>query len=126
MISTTQKLGRDNLARTFDVARGPDGFDRYLVNRGMYISADNVSPQMVTMYEVKDNDTYTKISFAFYGTIDLWWLVCKVNGIVNPFDTLNTGTVLRVLKREYVNGIVYPAMDATEASYAGSTVNSTK
>ena len=117
------KPNKDDFSRTLDIVRGDDGFYRYLVNKGMYIDASNISPAMVTMYEVKTNDTYTKISFNFYGTIGLWWLVCKMNGVTNPFTILNPGTVLTILNRDYVNSIVYPAMDKVQQMYAGSTVN---
>ena len=124
MTSVTTQRSKDDFSRIFDTVAGADGFNRYLINRGMYLNSANISPSMITMYTVRLNDMYTNISFNFYGTIDLWWLVCKMNDINNPFERLNPGTILKILNREYVNSIIYPMMDAAEKAYVNSTVNS--
>ena len=97
MTSVTTQRSKDDFSRIFDTVAGADGFNRYLINRGMYLNSANISPSMITMYTVRLNDMYTNISFNFYGTIDLWWLVCKMNDINNPFERLNPGTILNHL-----------------------------
>ncbi len=114
---------REDLSRMFDAAKGDDGSYAYLINRTMYIDSDNISPSMITMYSSKTNDTYTKISYQMYGTIDLWWLVCKMNGITNPFAPLQVGTVLKLLNADQVQKIVMVALDSSEKMYKNSTIN---
>lgn len=36
------------------------------------------------------------ISYKIYGTVDLWWLICAVNDIMDPFTELTLGRVLKV------------------------------
>lgn len=53
-------------------------------------------------YITKPNDTYPNISYKYYNTIDLWWLICEYNGVKNPVKKIETGTKLKILKSEYV------------------------
>ena len=44
---------------------------------------------MCSLYEVKAGDTWTLISHNLFGTIRLWWLLCKFNNITDPFERFN-------------------------------------
>lgn len=46
------------------------------------------------------------IANAIYGSEDYWWLVFWFNGIVDPFSTLTTGTVLLLADITTVNSIL--------------------
>ena len=123
MIIAQQKRPMEDFSRIFDVSQDGSGFNAFLVNRGMYINSTNIPPSMVTVHSVEPNDTYTKISYKYYDTIDLWWLVCKMNNVVNPFEQLQTGTLLKILNKQYVQKMIFPAMDKMEKLNAKSNVN---
>lgn len=53
-------------------------------------------------YDVKLNDTWIFISYKYYGTMFLWWLVCLYNKIQNPIKNPEAGTKIKLLKKEYV------------------------
>jgi hypothetical protein len=53
-------------------------------------------------YIFKENDTWPYISYKFYNTLDLWWIICEYNKIYNPLEQPENGTKLRILKPEYV------------------------
>jgi nucleoid-associated protein YgaU len=53
-------------------------------------------------YDVKLNDTWILISYKYYGTMFLWWLVCMYNKIQNPVKTPEPGTKIKLLKKEYI------------------------
>ena len=53
-------------------------------------------------HEVGDTDWFDTISEIYYGTSYLWWLVPLMNNMNNPFEDLNPGTNLKILKNEYV------------------------
>jgi hypothetical protein len=57
-------------------------------------------------YQVKLNDTWLLISYKYYGTIYLWWLVCEYNRITNPTIQPEAGTTIRLLKNQYVSTII--------------------
>lgn len=67
---------------------------------------DDISPQYFTLYEVKSGDTWTNISYRFYNTIALWWLLCKFNNIVNPFTELTSGMLLKIPSDVIVTSIL--------------------
>jgi hypothetical protein len=41
-----------------------------------------------------------------YGTTYLWWLICIINGIQNPFDPNIAGKQIKVLKRQYLKTVL--------------------
>jgi len=49
---------------------------------------------------------WTIISYIHYDTIDLWWLICIFNEIINPVQFVETGTRLKIFKPEYVRRII--------------------
>jgi hypothetical protein len=57
-------------------------------------------------YTTRYNDTWYLISYKYYNTMDLWWLVCEYNQIKNPTKMPEVGTVLKLLKPEYVSIVI--------------------
>lgn len=76
-------------------------FRSYVIN----MSALNDSSFYET-YEVENDDWFDNISFKFYNTPSLWWVVCIVNNIVNPFEELEPGKILRILKNTHIYSIL--------------------
>lgn len=66
--------------------------------------ANNVSVE--DEYVVTYSDTWASISYKQYNTLDLWWLVCKYNQINNPTEMPTPGTVLKLLKRDFVGTVL--------------------
>ena len=57
-------------------------------------------------YEIAFGDTWTNISFKFYNTIKLWWLICKFNNIINPFTELQIGKRIKIPDKTIVENIL--------------------
>lgn len=49
------------------------------------------------------NDTWTNLSYLYYDTIDLWWLIAITNNVFNPFKIPST---LKILKPEFVEDVL--------------------
>jgi len=49
---------------------------------------------------------YTVVSHQYYGTQDLWWLICLVNNITNPVNNITPGTKLKILTNDAVNRVL--------------------
>lgn len=62
----------DNTLSNFKLTKTPI---YYMVNE-----ADAMRPDM--------------ISFEMYNTVNYWWIICMVNGIMNPFTDIKVGKVL--------------------------------
>jgi hypothetical protein len=58
------------------------------------------------VYELKETDTWTGISYIYYGTISLWWLICKFNGIKNPFTDILPGRIIKIPVKKIVDDIL--------------------
>ncbi len=57
-------------------------------------------------YTVGSNETWVLISYKYYKTIELWWLICAYNQIIEPGNFAKSGTVLKLLKPEYVSAVI--------------------
>lgn len=89
----------------FNIHTDSDGFNFYnLLSNISVIPAKNT--QVEEDYVVRFNDTWVSISFNYYNTMDLWWLVCAYNQILNPVEKPKQGTVLKLLKPEYVSAVI--------------------
>ena len=55
---------------------------------------------------ITGNHTWAKLSFDHYGTIQLWWLICLTNKIMNPVLLPEPGTTIKVLKAQYVSEVM--------------------
>jgi hypothetical protein len=68
------------------------------------LPADNSSAE--EEYYVNLNDTWLLISYKYYGTIYLWWLVCEYNRIQDASEMPEVGTKLKLLKKELVAPVI--------------------
>tara|TARA_R110002020_G_scaffold90534_9_gene220465 strand:+ start:710 stop:1090 length:381 start_codon:yes stop_codon:yes gene_type:complete len=57
-------------------------------------------------YTVSMGETWTLISFKNYGTIRLWWLVCKLNKIKDPTKGPVVGQKIVLIKKEQVFNVL--------------------
>lgn len=48
----------------------------------------------------------TTLSFNYYNTQDLWWLICITNNIQNPINNIEVGTKLKILNRDIVDNVI--------------------
>jgi hypothetical protein len=64
-------------------------------------------------YEVEGEGEawFDNISFDVYGTPFLWWVIALFNDITNPFEELEPGSNLKILKQEHL----YPLFRDIEA-----------
>lgn len=98
--SSSLKPDPADLANLFNIySKEQDGetVDYFNINRTVYFNGiDNPPPSFYIPYTVTANDTWTLISYKFYGTIEYWWLICKFNGVTNPSDFPVEGEVLKI------------------------------
>ncbi len=67
--------------------------------RSYVISSDAVNNEsLFDYYVVQDDDWFDNISFKHYNTPYLWWVVALFNNINNPYESLEEGQVLKILK----------------------------
>jgi len=61
--------------------------------------APEISPgnddALYTMRE-SDNGRLDLVAYRYYGTSELWWVIALVNGIADPLQGVDAGTVLTI------------------------------
>jgi hypothetical protein len=57
-------------------------------------------------FEVGYEEWWDNISFKYYGTPFLWWVIPAFNNIINPFEGLTPGTNLKILKSDYIYSLL--------------------
>ena len=77
-----------NLFRTFDIADAVKENNRYF-----------------NIYYAEEEDWWDNISYKYYDTERLWWLVCAMNDIVNPFEELESGQQIKILKEGFLYNV---------------------
>lgn len=82
-----------------------DGMKFYNILRSVNIFPANDSSVEID-YDVVLNDTWLLISYKYYGTMFLWWLVCEYNRIQNPTIQPEPGDKIKLLKKDYVWAII--------------------
>jgi hypothetical protein len=99
-----------NIFNVYDEPKLGSTYKTYNINRTINFldldsnSTDNNS--LFVKYLVQSGDSWSTISYKFYQTIELWWLVTKVNNFNNPTIDPVVGTNIRVLKSDFVNQIL--------------------
>ena len=112
-ISDAPYISEENFANLFNIyfKKETEEFKNmltYSINKSIYFSnVDNMSPNNFTFYECKEKDSWSTISYSFYDTIELWWLICKVNNITDPvaFSPL-PGQNIKLLNKDLVPSIL--------------------
>jgi nucleoid-associated protein YgaU len=75
----------------------------YNMNRTLnVIGLADTSNMFFKKYVVEEGDTWTTIAFKTYNNARLWWLVCKMNNIIDPMIQPTSGQELNILEDSYV------------------------
>ena len=53
-------------------------------------------------FQVPDADFWDNVAYRIYEIPQLWWILGLMNNTVNPFEELEPGDLITVLKEEYV------------------------
>lgn len=67
---------------------------------------DNIDDQVFTYVSIPGNMPLTTISYRIYQTMHLWWLIMLVNQLKNPVKLIAPGTVIKVIKPQFVPQIL--------------------
>ncbi len=105
-IEDLNTLDSTRLENFFNIYTNTTGEYFYNILNTVNFNTEDMSPMYYDLYTVLPGDTYTFISYKQYGTINLWWLICSFNSIINPITLPESGKVLKILKTKYVSNIL--------------------
>ncbi len=99
------KINSENYENIFNIYF--DENDQYYYNLLKKVDfPSDLDATLFTYYETKPKDAYTNISYKFYGSVVLWWLICATNGIDDPTKQPEVGTLLKIIQPFYVKTIL--------------------
>lgn len=92
-----------SLLRVFTVVEDDDK-ERFVNVFRSYTISGGVKENsfMFEFYQVESDEFLDDISARFYGTPSLWWIIADFNDIPNPFEALEAGLTLKVLRGDYL------------------------
>ena len=104
-IETFGKLSVDSYENIFNMYKEDSDYYAYNISKSVHIPV-NIDDDFVDYIRVAGKQTWVNLSFEIYGSIKLWWLICVANGIRNPVLLPQPGTVLKIIKPEFVNTVL--------------------
>lgn len=104
-ISDLPLLSNFRYENFFNLYTDEDGQYYYNLLRSVNIIPPS-SDEIHDFYTARDKETWVLISWKYYKTIDLWWLICVYNQIQNPTIFPTNGQLLKLLKPQYVSMVI--------------------
>jgi hypothetical protein len=69
-----------------------------------YMTSETIFNDRNFEYTVLANgEWWENVAYDYYGNVNLWWLLCMVNDIVNPFEEIDEGNAVYQLKSNFLN-----------------------
>ena len=90
----------------FDIYIDPNNNEKYYnIIKSVNVFQSNNS-DIETIHIAAESDTWYSISYKYYNILDLWWLICCYNQIINPTKRPTPGSTVKVLNRQYVSVVL--------------------
>jgi len=105
---TGHQLEEQSFTRMFNILVDHDRYTKFMNIFHSYTFNENITVDVAFFdtYEVGHEEWWDNISVKFYGTPLLWWVIPAFNNIVNPFEGLEPGINLKILKAPYIYSLL--------------------
>ena len=105
---TGKKLSSVSSLKLYPIFLDNDRETKFLnIFRSYRLNEDVISDVVFyDTYEVSNDEYWDDIAFNIYGIPQLWWVVALINNVVNPFEELEEGDTLKVLKETYMYTLI--------------------
>lgn len=100
-----------NFAKFFEVLPLENGPIFNLHKNLVIKNVEYIPSSFYTPYQIIDGDQWTLISYKHYGTIELWWVICKFNLIDDPLFLPPIGTTIKIPTKDIVDQIIQQIRD---------------
>ncbi len=101
----TYKLTPQHYENIFNVYEDTDIGYFYNILKTINFPED-IRPDVYNFYIVQPGDTWPLISWHAYNSILLWWSICALNNIQNPYSMPTAGTKIKILKPIYLQDVL--------------------
>ena len=102
--ATGIRLKQTSFLRLFNILLAPDRITKYLnIFKTLRVNTDPAADyDYFSTYEATNDPWWDTIAAEIYGTPYLWWLIALFNDVVNPFEEIEDGQNLKIIKPDYV------------------------
>lgn len=104
---TKIRLSNTSIIRLFDILKDTEGnlflniFKSYGIN-SEYLKSDTI----YDFYTMGPNDWWDNLAASYYENPQLWWIIPLINNIVNPFEGVPEGTIIKILSPKYIYAVL--------------------
>jgi hypothetical protein len=63
----------------------------------------DLDPTIFDYYKIDSQVALTILSHRLYGSQHLWWLIMVLNNLKNPVKLIESGSVLKIVKKQYLD-----------------------
>ena len=100
---TGRSLPNSSFLNMMNIQQDEDGEFMLNIFRNYDLNKITTNDQVYyTSYIMEDKEFSDNISNNIYNDSQLWWLVCLMNDVINPFEYDEAGKELKILKSAYV------------------------
>ena len=109
---TGNQISNTSYMRLFNILLDTDRVTKFMnIFKSVKINEDAQTDILAyDTYEVSEDEFWDNISSIVYGTPFLWWVIALMNDVSNPFEELEAGTNIKILKPENLQ-ILFADMD---------------
>jgi len=104
-IATLPKLGAYRYENILKMYQTSDKQYFYNLLQSIFLP-EKLDERALFYLTIQKQQPWTTISFNAYKTIELWWLILLTNNLFNPFEMPAAGTVIKLIKPQYVPSIL--------------------
>lgn len=80
------------------------------------ISIDgDIDPSLYDEIFYNSEENWYDLSYRYYGTTRLWWMILISNNIVNPFEDIKTGDRIKIIKKNIISDILAQISNSSNA-----------
>lgn len=104
---TDKKVDNYSLLNLFDILENEDQ-TRFINLFKFYIINEEIKEKAFyfKLYEAEEIDRWDLISYKAYGSSRFYWILCIFNDILNPFEQLESGQFIKIIKPDYLYQIL--------------------
>ena len=106
-IKELSNIDLKHLENMFVIKQDNDGVYYYDLTDTIYMNPDDLTPTSYQEYKISNGDNFYSLSYRYYNTFQLWWVIAIVNNIDNPFEINNMiGKIIKIPVISVVNQIL--------------------
>lgn len=100
----------ENIFNVYTAEKGNNVYYYYNITNKVKLPT-NLSEDVFVYYRITESLPWPLISYRIYNDINLWWVIMLSNNIRNPLILIQPGTIIKTIKKEYINTILADIQD---------------